>query len=440
MYQTISTDRLAATLSEPSVAILDVRPIAAYNGWRLQGEARGGHIEGAAAFPLAWADALTAGEMKTVLTDKGVTPEKHVVVYGYGREDAERAADKVAELGYGRVAVYEAGFPAWVADGQRPVDRLARYQKLVYPDWIHRHLDGEQQEQSAENGFLLFHVNFGVPEEYESGHIPGAVYLDTNVLESDRDWNRRSPAELEAALLAHGITREKTVVIYGRDSTPDMSQAQPGRKAGQIAATRAAAILMYAGVEDVRLLDGGLDAWIAAGYELDTTPYEPEPVAAFGGPIPGGPSFFVDLDGAHDLLADRDGVLVSIRSWREYVGETSGYHYIEPRGRIAGAVWGNCGSDAYHMQHYRNVDNTMRAFPEIEAHWRTAGITPEKRIAFYCGTGWRASETFFYAHVMGWEQVAVYDGGWLEWSQDRKNPIETGVPAGMLEGEIAAYA
>jgi len=440
MFQTISTGRLAAALNEPSVAILDVRPIAAFNGWRLQGEERGGHIEGAAACPLPWAKVITDGDLKTVLADKGVTPEKGVVVYGYGREDAERAAGKLADLGYEEVMVYEAGFPEWAADAQRPVARLARYEKLVYPAWIRQLLNGERPDNYANDDFLLFHVNFGVPEEYESGHLPGAIYLDTNALESERDWNRRSPAELEEALLAHGIRRDKTVILYGRDSTPDMSQAQPGRKAGQIAATRAAAILMYAGVEDVRLLDGGLDAWIAAGYGLETVPYEPEPVASFGGPIPGGPDFFVDLDGAHDLLADPEGVLVSIRSWREYVGETSGYHYIKPAGRIAGAVWGNCGSDAYHMQHYRNVDNTMRAFPEIEAHWRGGGITPEKRIAFYCGTGWRASETFFYAHVMGWEQVAVYDGGWLEWSQDPDNPIETGVPAGASEGEIAAYA
>ena len=67
-------------------------------------------------------------------------------------------------------------------------------------------------------------------------------------------------------------------------------------------------------------------------------------------------------------------------------------------------------------------------FQEIEAKWRDAGITPDKQVAFFCGTGWRASETFFYAHLMGWEQVAVYDGGWLEWSQDERNPIQTGEP------------
>jgi thiosulfate/3-mercaptopyruvate sulfurtransferase len=81
------------------------------------------------------------------------------------------------------------------------------------------------------------------------------------------------------------------------------------------------------------------------------------------------------------------------------------------------------------MQHYRNVDNTMRAYPEIRANWEQAGITADKWVAFYCGTGWRASETWFYAYLQGWERIAVYDGGWFEWSQDPiNNPIEIGEP------------
>jgi thiosulfate/3-mercaptopyruvate sulfurtransferase len=80
------------------------------------------------------------------------------------------------------------------------------------------------------------------------------------------------------------------------------------------------------------------------------------------------------------------------------------------------------------MQNYSNMDNTMREYHEIEVFWSDVGITPDKRVAFYCGTGWRASETFFYAHLMGWPSVSVYDGGWYEWSRDESNPIESGVP------------
>src|SRR3954469_23565081 len=71
----------------------------------------------------------------------------------------------------------------------------------------------------------------------------------------------------------------------------------------------------------------------------------------------------------------------------------------------------------------------MRPYPEIAANWAEAGITADKWVAFYCGTGWRASETWFYAYLQDWQRIAVYDGGWFEWSQDpANNPIEIGIP------------
>lgn len=426
MAQTISTPELARQLGDPALVVIDVRPMAAYNGWQLQGEARGGHIRGAVAFPLSWTDAMEAAGLKTLMESRGITRDKTVVVYGYTRDESAAMGDRLTDLGYENVLTYEAGLKVWAADNSLPMSRLAHYEKLVHPEWVHRLLNGQHAETYPGHGFALFHVNFGVPEEYRAGHIPGAMHLDTNTLESAPTWNRRSAEELETALLAHGITHDKTIVLYGRHSNPDARDAQPGQSAGQIAATRAAAILMYAGVEDVRLLDGGFDAWVSAGYAVETEVHTPTPVEAFGVHIPSRPDLIIDVEEAKALLADPNGVLVSIRSWPEFIGETSGYHYIGPKGRIAGAVWGNAGSDAYHMEHYRNVDHTMRNYHEIEANWQAAGITPDKRVAFYCGTGWRASETFLYAHLMGWEHVAVYDGGWLEWSQDESNPIEKG--------------
>ncbi len=167
-----------------------------------------------------------------------------------------------------------------------------------------------------------------------------------------------------------------------------------------------------------------------AATRVETTENVPVPVASFGAAVPVRPEVIVDIDEAKEILADHEGAaLVSVRTWREHIGNVSGYNYIGPAGRIKGDVWGNCGTDAYHMQHYRNIDNTMRAYPEIAANWAEAGITPDKWVAFYCGTGWRASETWFYAYLQGWERIAVYDGGWFEWSQDPiNNPIEIGEP------------
>jgi molybdopterin synthase sulfurtransferase len=427
---TITTIELADRLSDDAVTIVDVRPLAAYNGWRLRGEARGGHLPGARAFPSAWLRSVDAPEVARILEEKGVVPGREVALVGYGTNDVGAVADRLRELGIEDVRALEGGAQAWAADASLPLERLPNYDRLVTIDWLKDVLAGGKPEAAPTGRFLLFHVNFGVPEEYAEGHIAGASYLDTNWLEDPADWNRRSPEALDQALRSLGITSDTTVVVYGRDTIGGANEKWPGRRAGQIAATRALMILRYAGVDDVRLLDGGYDWWVKAGNPVETTERPPEPVEAFGATIPVRPEVIVDIAEAKQIIADPAGAaLVSVRTWREHIGQVSGYNYIGPAGRIKGDVWGNCGSDAYHMQHYRNVDNTMREYPEITANWAEAGITADKWVAFYCGTGWRASETWFYAYLQGWERIAVYDGGWFEWSADpENNPIEIGLP------------
>jgi 3-mercaptopyruvate sulfurtransferase SseA len=427
---TIDAAALAARLDDRALTIVDVRSLVAYNGWRQGDDARGGHIPGAVAFPVEWLETVDAAEIQRLLTEKGLDAAGSIVVYGASSADGDRFAGALAAHGATDIAVLDGGFSAWIADGARPVDKLLRHDRLVHIDWLAQVLAGEQPEAAPTGKFLLFHVNFGVPEEYAENHLPGALYLDTNWLEASETWNRRSPAELEHALRSLGITRDTTVVVYGRDTEGDANEKWPGRRAGQIAATRALMILTYAGIDDVRLLDGGYDWWVRAGHPLETIPREPSPVDEIGVSVPLRPDVIVDLPEAKQIIADVEGAaLVSIRTWREHIGAVSGYNYIGPAGRIKGDVWGNCGSDAYHMQHYRNIDNTMRPYPEISANWAEAGIVPEKWVAFYCGTGWRASETWFYAFLQGWPRVAVYDGGWFEWSADPdNNPIEIGDP------------
>jgi molybdopterin synthase sulfurtransferase len=432
----ISTTELLPRLDDPRLTIVDIRPLAAYNGWRTNGEARGGHIPGAVAFPAAWLGSIDDAEIGRLLDAKGITADRDVVVYGDGPADAADFVAAVRARGIETARAYDTGAAGWAADESLPLEGLPRYEALVHIPWLRDVLDGRRPEAPPNAKVLLFHVNFGVPEEYAEGHIPGALYLDTNWLEDPADWNRRSPEAIGSALAALGITRDTTVVLYGRDTEGDANEKWPGRRAGQIAATRALLILRYAGVDDVRLLDGGYDWWVQGGNPLETVERAPVPVGSFGAPVPLRPEVIVDIDEAKAILADADGAaLVSVRTWREHIGNVSGYNYIGPAGRIKGDVWGNCGTDAYHMQHYRNIDNTMRAYPEITANWEAAGITPDKWVAFYCGTGWRASETWFYAYLQGWDRIAVYDGGWFEWSQDPiNNPIEIGEP----EDEAAA--
>ena len=256
--------------------------------------------------------------------------------------------------------------------------------------------------------------------------------MDTLALESPETWNRRSPKELKQALEAHGITADTTVILYGKYMSPDNNDQFPGNAAGHIGAIRSNAIMLYAGVKDVRVLNGGFQSWLDTGFEISTTDAAKNPVAEFGADIPGDPGIFVDMPQAREMLAATGADLVSVRSWDEYIGNVSGYNYIEKKGRIPGSVFGNCGSDAYHMENYRNVDHTTREANEIAEIWQEAGITPDKHLAFYCGTGWRGSEAFYNAWLMGWPLVSVFDGGWFEWSNDPENPFEVGIPETMI--------
>ncbi len=148
--------------------------------------------------------------------------------------------------------------------------------------------------------------------------------------------------------------------------------------------------MLYAGVKDVRLLDGGWQTWSDAGLPVERgMPPAQQPAPDFGAPIPGQPQLMLDTEQARGLLHRQDASLVSVRSWPEFIGTTSGYSYINPKGDIAGARWGHAGSDSTHMEDFHNPDGTMRSADDIAALWRQWNILPSQQVAFYCGTGWR---------------------------------------------------
>lgn len=267
-----------------------------------------------------------------------------------------------------------------------------------------------QLQQQLSEDFLIFETGTNTVDRYRAGHIPHARYLDTNFLERPPAWNHLPDMALAKALARAGITHTQKIVLYARDTT---------------AAARVALILHYAGVQDVRVLDGGLSTWIAAGYPLETEENPPEPVLTFGIRVPARAEVFVDIHQVKQRLGDENSVVVSVRSWAEHIGETSGYDFIPAKGRIPGSVWGGGGRDKDGMEDFHTPDGTLRLREEIAARWRKAGITPDKNITFYCGTGWRASEAFWIAKAMDFPKISVYDGGWLEWSSDPQNPIET---------------
>jgi len=422
----LTSIELLQVLNDKTVRIIDIRPVEAYNGWQLNQERRGGHIKNAKSLPFKWSKYIDWIE---VVRHKEILPEHKIVIYGYEKEEIDLVAIRFLKSVYTDVNVYYNFVEEWTLNpGEMPMEKMERYTQLVSADWVNKLNRGERPDHYNNDRFKIVHTHYRNRDAYLSGHIPGAIDMDTLALEAQETWNRRTPEEIKAALEQHGISSETTVVLYGKFMFPDNADEFPGSAAGDIGAIRNAFIMMYAGVKDVRILNGGFQSWEDAGYEISNSDEPKQPVHDFGAVIPVRPELAVDTSGAKLMIKAPDAEIVCVRSRAEYIGEVSGYDYIESKGRIPGTVFADCGSDAYHMENYRNNDHTTREYHEIADIWKSNGITPEKHLAFYCGTGWRGSEAWFNAWLMGWPRVSVYDGGWFEWSSDPKNPYETGEP------------
>jgi len=424
-FKQISTQELSKLLSHVNVKTIDIRSVNAYNGWKQNTEKRGGHIQGAKSLPIKWSNYIDWIE---IVRSKHIVPENQIIIYSNKIKESEKIALLFQKAGYSDIKIYNHFIDEWAVNEKYPMDKLARYKQLVSAEWVKELIDGKSPKEYSNNKFIICHSHYRNRNAYLTGHIPGAIDIDTLALESPETWNRRTPEELKKALEKHGITSNTTVILYGKFMSPDNADEFPGSAAGHIGAIRNAFIMMYAGVKDVRILNGGFQSWKDAGYEISTKDEQKKPVSEFGETIPVQPELAVDIAEAKEMIKSKDANLVCVRSWPEYIGEVSGYNYIEKTGRIPGAVFGNCGTDAYHMENYRNLDHTVREFHEVAEIWKEIGVTPDKHNAFYCGTGWRGSEAFYNAWLMGWPRVSVFDGGWFEWSNDSSNPFEKGIP------------
>ena len=92
----ISTKELSEKLDDHNVKIIDIRPIEAYNGWKLQNEKRGGHIKGAKSLPYKWSQYLDWIE---IVRSKDITPENRIIIYGYEPSKIEQIAHQFKKAG-----------------------------------------------------------------------------------------------------------------------------------------------------------------------------------------------------------------------------------------------------------------------------------------------------------------------------------------------------
>ncbi|GAA2719743.1 sulfurtransferase [Cellulomonas aerilata] len=246
-------------------------------------------------------------------------------------------------------------------------------------------------------------------EQHTAGHVPGSVYvdLDTELAAPPTPAAGRHPLpdalDLQAAARRWGVRAGVPVVALDA--------------VGGTSAARVWWLLRWAGVPDVRILDGGLAAWVRAGGELQTGDVRPPPgdVVLHPGALP-----TLDADAAAALAGSGEGVLLDARATERYRGEVEP---VDPRaGHVPGAVsaptTANLGSDG----RYLPADTLRSRFTAL-------GVTGDGTVGVYCGSGVTAAHEVAALASIGVD-AALYPGSWSQWSSDPARPAATGAEPG----------
>lgn len=272
----------------------------------------------------------------------------------------------------------------------------SRESMLVSTAWLAQHVN--------DPGLVLFHV--GEEKEYPAEHIRGARFLSLRAISSDQRGDSAlalempSPDKLRAQLEALGISDDSRIVVYGA-------------KDWISPVTRAVFTFMYAGLEHVSMLDGGLDAWKKEGREVTSvvpaatkgklSPLKVKPIVA--------DAAFVQ---AH---ANTPGfVVIDARDASYYDGVQQGGHMED---HMPGHI---PGSKNVPFESVNGDDLKLKPAAELETIFAKAGVKAGDTVIAYCHVGQQATAVLFAARTLG-HPVLLYDGSYEDWAR-RGLPID----------------
>jgi len=282
----------------------------------------------------------------------------------------------------------------------------AHPESLVSTEWVADHLNDPNVRIIESNEDVLL---------YDTGHIAGAVHVDWR-----RDLNDQTvrdyvdPKGFAALASRIGIAPETTVVFYGDKSN--------------WWACYALWVFSLFGHQDLRIVNGGRDKWIAEGRKITTDIPQPAPgdypvIERNDAPI----RAFKD-----DVLAHLGKPLIDVRSPEEYTGQRTHMPAYPEEGALRGGHIPTAASIPWARA--AAEDGTYRNRSELEAlYLGEAGLTEGDDVVAYCRIGERSSHTWFaLKYLLGIETVRNYDGSWTEWGNAVRVPIVKGPERGSV--------
>jgi thiosulfate/3-mercaptopyruvate sulfurtransferase len=275
---------------------------------------------------------------------------------------------------------------------------------LVTPAWLHERLDAPDIVV-LDGSWYLPAAGRDAAAEYRAAHIPGAVRFDIDAMSDEGSplpHMLPRPEVFASRMRALGLGDGMHVVVYDG--------------MGLFSAPRIWWMLRTFGVRDVAVLDGGLPAWVAAGYPIEEGEPHPRERRHFTARLDQGA--VADAGDIARALAGGTTQVVDARSAPRFRGEEA-----EPRpgvrpGHMPGAR--NLHYAAL-QRHGRLKDPT-----ELRAVFAESGIDPDRPIITTCGSGVTAAIISLALETLGHPARSLYDGSWSEWGADESRPVATG--------------
>ena len=244
---------------------------------------------------------------------------------------------------------------------------------------------------------------------YDAGHILGAIHVDSETelsgpIIAGKTGRHPLPSQdqWQATLQRWGVTKDRPIVIYDQNNS--------------MFAARAWWLLMWAGIKQAKVLDGGLDAWRHSGGVISTEPATATQTSSLQIDVQN--SLTIAADSLLSLSAEQ--ALLDARALPRYQG------LVEPLDSKAGHIPGAINADFS-----KNLDSDNRFLPPEQLAQRFQSVA-DKSVICYCGSGVTACHNILAMTIAGMKMATLYPGSWSEWIVDDSCPVATDIEGSPL--------